>query len=288
MGSSSGQSQSQTTQNLTPQQQSLVNLAMPGYQQFAGSTFTPPTGANAVAGFTPAQQQGQADVLGSTGQMGNTVGTAAGTNQYLSSGAFLDPGTNPYVQNAVKAATDPIFQNLAQNTIPTDQGNAASGSGVNYGGSREGIAEGLATQGAQRAAGQAGASIMNTALGQGLTATNQAIAQAPTTAGSLALPGATASTVGDVQQQQAQNQLNANNAAAWFQQMLPALKAQMLTQGAAGLPGGSTTAVGQGTTDPGLFADILGGASAAGGLMGGLGKLGGSAGLAGLLPLLAL
>jgi len=180
MGSSSGQSQSQTTQNLTPQQQSLVNLAMPGYQQFAGSTFTPPTGANAVAGFTPAQQQGQADVLGSTGQMGNTVGTAAGTNQYLSSGAFLDPGTNPYVQNAVKAATDPIFQNLAQNTIPTDQGNAASGSGVNYGGSREGIAEGLATQGAQRAAGQAGASIMNTALGQGLTATNQAIAQAPT------------------------------------------------------------------------------------------------------------
>jgi hypothetical protein len=220
--------------------------------------------------------------------MGSTVGTAAGTNQYLSSGAFLDPGSNPYVQNAVSAATAPIFQDLSQRTLPQQQATGAAGSGVNYGGSREGIQEGLDVQGAQRAAGQAGANIMNTALGQGLTATNQAIAQAPTTAGSLALPGATASTVGDVQQQQVQNTLNANNAAAWFQQMLPLLKAQSLTQGAAGLPGGSTIATGQGTTNPGLFADILGGASAAGGLMGGLGKLGGSAGLAGLLPLLAL
>jgi hypothetical protein len=275
MGSSSGQSQSQTTQNLTPQQQSLVNLAMPGYQQFAGSTFTPPTGANAVAGFTPAQQQGQADVLGSTGQMGNTVGTAAGTNQYLSSGAFLDPGTNPYVQNAVKAATDPIFQNLAQNTIPTDQGNAASGSGVNYGGSREGIAEGLATQGAQRAAGQAGASIMNTALGQGLTATNQAIAQAPTTAGSLGIPGATESAVGDVQQQQQQNVLNANNQAAMLQYMLPLLQAQELTQGAAALPGGSVSSTGQTTQQAAPWQIAAGLMAGAGSLFGGGGGAGG-------------
>jgi len=220
--------------------------------------------------------------------MQGTVGTAANTNQYLSSGAFLDPGSNSYVQNAVQAATAPIFQDLSQRTLPAQQAAGAAGSGVNYGGSREGVQEGLDVQGAQRAAGQAGANIMNTALGQGLTATNQAIAQAPTTAGSLALPGATASTVGDVQQAQAQNLLNAQNQAAWFQSMLPLLKAQELTQGAAGLPGGSTTAVGQGTQDPGLFANLVGGASALGGLLGGVGKLGGSAGLAGLLPLLAV
>jgi hypothetical protein len=205
--------------------------------------------------------------------MGNIVGTAGNTNQYLSSGAFLDPGSNPYVQNAVKAATDPIFQNLSQSTIPGQQATGAGGSGVNFGGSREGIAEGLATQGAQRAAGQAGAGIMNTALGQGLNATLSAIGQAPTIAGAQAMPGATESTVGDVQQQQAQNVLNAQTAQQQFAQFLPLLKAQLLTQGAAGTPGGSTTATGQTTQEASPLSMILGGATAAGGLAGGLGKL---------------
>jgi hypothetical protein len=205
--------------------------------------------------------------------MAGVTGTAAGTNQYLSSGAFLDPANNPVVQNAVKGATDPIFQDLSQRTLPQQQATGAAGSGVNFGGSREGIQEGLDVQGAQRTAGNVAAGIENTALGQGLQATGQAIGQAPATAASLAIPGATAEAVGGQQQTQNQNVLNANNAASWFQQMLPLLKAQMLTQGAQGLPGGSSTAVGQGTTDPGLFANLVGGASAAGGLAGGLGKL---------------
>ena len=273
MGQSSGSNQTTTTQQLTPEQQALTSLAAGQFQQFAGSNPTLPTGNQAVAPFTPAQQQGQQMTLGAAGQMEPVLGSAAGTNQYLSSGAFLDPGTNPYVQNAVKAATDPIFQDLSQRTLPQQQATGAAGSGVNYGGSREGVQEGLDVQGAQRAAGQAGANIMNTALGQGLTATNQAIAQAPTTAGSLALPGGVTSAVGDVQQQQAQNVLNANNQASWFQQMLPLLKAQMLTGGAAGLPGGSSVSTGttQQNADP--ISQIIGGVSAAGGLAGGLGKL---------------
>src|SRR6516164_1559963 len=273
MGGGSNQQQTTTTQQLTPEQQSLVSLAAPQYQAFAASNPTMPTGEQAVAPFTPAQQAGQQQVLSSTGQMGNIVGTAGNTNQYLSSGAFLDPGSNPYVQNAVKAATYPIYQDLSQRTLPGQQATGAAGSGVNYGGSREGIQEGLDVQGAQRAAGQAGANIMNTALGQGLTATNQAIAQAPTTAGSLALPGGVTSAVGDVQQQQAQNVLNANNQASWFQQMLPLLKAQMLTGGAAGLPGGSAVSTGQTTQQADPFAELIGGIGAAGGLAGGLGKL---------------
>jgi hypothetical protein len=288
MGGGTNEQKATTTQQLTPEQQSLVGLATPQYQQFAASNPTLPTGNQAVAPFTPSQVAGQQQVLGAAGRMEPVVGTAANTNQYLSSGAFLDPGSNPYVQNAVRAATDPIYQDLRENTLPNQQAAGASGSGVNFGGSREGIAEGKATQGAQRAAGQAGAGIMSTALGQGLAATGQAIAQAPATAGALAIPGATTEAVGTEQQGQQQNVLNANNAAAWFQQMLPLLKAQELTQGAAGLPGGSTTAVGSGTTDPGLFANLVGGASALGGLLGGVGKLGGSAGLAGLLPMIGL
>lgn len=271
MGSSSGQSQSTTTQNLTPEQQQLVGLSMPGYQQFAGNTATPATPQ--VAGFTPSQVQGQQMTLNAAGQMQPVLNTAAGTNQYLSSGAFLDPGTNPYVQNAVKAATDPIFQNLAQNTIPGQQGTAAAGSGVNYGGSREGVAEGLATQGAQRAAGQVGAGIEETALGQGLTATNQAIAQAPTTAASLTQPGAVTSAVGDVQQQQAQNVLNATQQQQLMAQLWPLLQSQYLTQAAAATPGGSASTVGETTQQAAPWQIAAGLMAGAGSLFGGKGGI---------------
>lgn len=286
MGGGTTSQNTTTTQQLTPEQQALVSAAVPNYQQFASSTPTMPTGSQAVAGFTPSQVAGQQMTLGATGQMQPVLNTAAGTNQYLSSGAFLDPGSNPYVTNAVNAATQPIYQNLAETTQPQQQATGAAGSGVNFGGSREGIAEAQNTRNANITAGNVAAGIENTALGQGLQATGQAISQAPTTAASLAIPGATTEAVGTEQQQQQQTQLNADNAAAWFQQMLPLLKAQELTQGAAGLPGGSTTAVGQGTTNPSLFSEIAGGASAAGGLMGGLGSLATSAG--GLAPLLAM
>jgi len=124
-----------------------------------------------------------------------------------------------------------------------------------------------------RAAGQAGANIMNTALGQGLQATGQAIAQAPTTAASLAIPGAITSAVGDVQQAQNQQVLNANNQAAWFQQMLPLLKGQELTAGAAGLPGGETISTGNQVNNANPVSQAIGLVAALGGLTGGVGKL---------------
>ena len=74
MGGGSNQQQTTTTQQLTPEQQSLVSLAAPQYQAFAASNPTMPTGEQAVAPFTPAQQAGQQQVLSSTGQMGNRVG----------------------------------------------------------------------------------------------------------------------------------------------------------------------------------------------------------------------
>src|SRR6516225_4776495 len=121
MGQSSGSNQTTTTQQLTPEQQALTGLAAGNYQQFAGSNPTLPTGNQAVAPFTPAQQQGQQMTLNAAGRMEPVVGTAAGTNQYLSSGAFLDPGSNPYVQNAVQAAADPVYRQLNQQTIPQQQ-----------------------------------------------------------------------------------------------------------------------------------------------------------------------
>ena len=246
MGQSSGQSQSQTTQQLTPEQQQMVSMAVPNYQQFNASNPSLP-GAAGVAGFNPNQTAGQESVVGSTGQMGNIVGAAGNQTADIAGGSLLDVGNNPTIQNAVKATTDPIFQNLSESTLPQLQAGGASGSGVNYGGSREGVAEGKAVQGAQRAAQGAAANVVAPAYNTGVGATMQALGLAPAVAGAQALPGATQAAVGDTQQQQQQNVLNAQNMATQFQDWLPLIKAQMMTQGAAGLPGGSTSSTGQTT-----------------------------------------
>lgn len=276
MGGSTTTQSNTTTQQLTPEQQQLVSLATPQYEQFANSNITMPTGDQAVAPLNATQQQGEQQVLGQTGTQASTVGSAANTNQAISSGEFLDPGSNKYVTNAVNAATQPIFDNLNQVTLPQIGANASTGAGgvsANFGGSRQGIAEGLATKGADEAAGQAAAGIENNALTTGINATNTAIAQAPTTAASLDIPGSATSAVGSEQQTQAQNVLNANNQASMFAQLLPLLKGQALTQGAAGTPGGTTTSTGTTNNSANPISQLIGGASAAGGLAGGLSKL---------------
>lgn len=282
MGSGTTSDSKTTTQQLTPEQQQLVNLATPNYAQFASSNPTLPTGNQAVSPFDPLQTEGQNQVLSAVPGVSDTVGTAAGTNRRIAGGEFLDPGSSPVVQNAIKAATQPIYDNLNEHVLPAIGANASTGSGgisANFGGSRQGIAEGLAEKSANQAAGQAGAGVTNQALQTGINATNQAIAQAPTSAASLTVPGTVTSTVGDVRQGQAQSVLDANNAAAQLQQWLPLIKAQLLTQGASGLPGGSTTSTGTSNTEANPISQLIGGASAAGGLAGGLSKL---------LPLLAV
>lgn len=276
MGGSSQSDQKTTTQQLTPEQQGLVNLAYPNYQQFAASNPTLPTGDQAVAPFDPNQIAGQNQVLSAVPGQSNVVNTAANTNNQIAGGQFLDPSTNVNVQNAVKAATNPIYDNLTRKVLPQVDANASTGAGgisANFGGSRQGVIEANAIKDANDTAGNVAGNIEGQALGQGLNATLNAIGQAPTTAASLTVPGATTSTVGDVRQQQAQNVLNANNAASQFAQWLPLLKAQLLTQGAAGTPGGSVTSTGTSNIDANPFTQLIGGASAAGGLAGGLSKL---------------
>ena len=269
-GGSTQSDQKTTTQVLTPEQQSLVNYALPEYQKFAASNPTLP-GSSAIAPFDPLQLQGQQQVLDAEGQIGKTIGNANAADQLLTSGALLDPTTNPALKATINAATEPIFSNLNQTTLPQIAADASTGAGgisANYGGSRQGIAEGLATQGAQRAAANAAAPIANAGYNSSLNALLSAIGQAPTTAAASTMPGTVTSTVGDVRQQQAQQGLSADAQASQLQQWLPYLKASLLTQGASGLPGGSTVSIGTSNKEPDTASKILGGASTAAGALG--------------------
>lgn len=282
MGGSTSSDTKTTTQNLTPQQQSLVDAASPLYSQFAASNPTLPGGAG-VSPFDPSQTAGQEAVLGSAGDASKIVGSAGKENAYMSSGALLDPNTNPGFQGAIDAAARPINDQFRDVTLPGIASgastNGSGGIGANFGGSRQGIAEGLASRGAANAVKDATAGVINSGYNKGLDTTLAAIGQAPGQAAAQTIPGTITSTVGDIRQGQAQNVLSANNAASQFTQWLPLLKAQLLTQGAASTPGGSATSVGTGNKSADPFSQLIGGASAAGGLAGGLSKL---------IPLLAL
>lgn len=275
MGTGTQSDTKTTTQNLTPEQQGLATQAAGFYNQVAGSDPTLP-GASSVAGFDPLQTAGQNQVVGAVPQAADTVNSANTANQQFTAGDYLNPD-NPSTQGAINAAVRPLTDTYRDVTLPgiaSDAStNGAGGIGANFGGSRQGIAEGLATRDLNNKIADTSSTIANTARQSNMANLLTAIGQAPQTAASSTIPGGITSTVGDVKQQQAQAGLTADTQAQQFQQFLPWLKAQVLAQGASGLPGGSVTSTGSSDTSANPISQLIGGTAAAGGLAGGLSKL---------------
>lgn len=88
-----------------------------------------------------------------------------------------DAANNPYVQNMMQSNAFNLNRNLQENLLPSVRGGALAAGGV--GGSRQGIAEGLAMRGTQDALANANAQTMMGAYGQGLDAQGRALAMAP-------------------------------------------------------------------------------------------------------------
>lgn len=76
-----------------------------------------------------------------------------------------DVGNNPYLQGATKAAIRPLDEQFSQSIMPAIRSGATSAGQT--GSTRQGIAEGLATQGLQRASGDISTNMYNKAFQQG-------------------------------------------------------------------------------------------------------------------------
>lgn len=265
---------SQTTETKLPAEaQQLLGLAMPHLTNFS-SNIGNIQQQQKVAGFDPLQLQGQQQVLDSTGAQGDIVGTAGTGNQFLSSGAVLSPGSNPALQGHIDAATRPITETLLEQALPAVRSGAIANG--QFGSSRQGIAEGLATGRAAQAVGDTAAKVANQGYQSGLDAMVKGQSLAPAIAGSQALPGLTTSGVGDVRQALAQAGLSSEMQS----QLLPLLFGKELAGIAAGIPGGSTTTTAS-TAQPNTLMQGLGlGVSA-------LGALGGGKGIAALAGLMS-
>jgi len=277
-----------------------LGLALPQLESFAVSPPRLQGAAGTVAGFDPTQLRAQDMAIGAAGPQRDILRSAGGASTFLTSGAALDPSTNPALAGTIRAATRPIYSGLTEEALPAIRSEAVGG-GANYGGSRQGIAEGLAIGKTQQAAEDAASKISFGGYQSGLDAMKAALGLAPATAGAQTIPAGTVGAVGDVRQGQTQAELAANNAAFNFDQWLPYLIGTSLAGIVPGLPGGAVQATGatqgsgtgftsgtgesRGTAPqgPGLGSILTGAGSLAGGLLGSGGL---SGGLAALRPFL--
>lgn len=254
-----------TTQNLTPEQRRLIQLAMPGAESFAAHPPQRPPGSQ-VAPFDPLQTQAQTQALGAVPGQQSVANAGAGGQTFLSSGAALNPNSNPALQGTINAAVRPIQENLVSSTLPAIRSEFV-GAGQ-YGGSRQGIAEGLASRSASQAIADASSKVATEGYNSGLDAMGRSLAFLPSTLSSMTAPAQTTGAVGDVRQAMTQAGLS-EGAANWtYDQMLPFLTSSDIISLVSGIPGGSVSTTG---TQPGRspLATALGGVSLATGLFGG-------------------
>src|SRR3974390_2464389 len=276
MGGSSQPVSQTTTSTPSPQASQLLGMAMPYWQQMANN---PPQLPNfpMTAGFTDPQKQGQNMALGAGrpgGPQAGIVGSAAGGENFMTSGNVWNPSSNPALSGWIQSAIKPIQQTYSEDIIPQiRQGATATGQ---YGGSEQGIAEGLAARGEEQAIGGTTSNIANQGYLSGLNAMVQGLGLSPSIAGEQTMPAATTSAVGDVQQAQNQAQINEAIQKYVFPQLVPGRRAGELTGPAGAIPGGTTSTTG---TMPGtsLAQMLMGGGSIAAGVLG-------KGGLPGLFP----
>lgn len=253
-----GQAPTQTTTSQpSPQAQEIMNLALPGARQFAASVPQRYQGS-AIAGFDPAQTQGQSMALGAAGTQGDLARAGAGASNFFLGNDIWNPSSNPALQGAIEAGTRPIMQNLTENQLPALRDEAVKSG--NFGGSRQGIAEGIASRGASQAVGDTASKIVQGQYGTNIDAQLKAMGLLPTVQGAQTQPAATTSAVGDVRQSLAQSLLGQQVGNFNYDQLAPFLQSKELLSLVSGLPGGTTTSTGS-TTQPNMALSTLGGAA---------------------------
>lgn len=156
-----------------------------------------------VAPMTPAQQQGISSQLQAAGQGANEANSASAANQFETSGALLNPASNPYLQNTFNLAADSVQNQLASQF-------AGAGSNViNSLPVQSDEMNNIATQ------------LYGGAYQQGVNTMTQAAAQSPTIQQGLYLPGQEQYQAGSLGQQQQQQVINAPyNALSWYSGLL--------------------------------------------------------------------
>lgn len=105
------------------------------------------------------------------------LGMGSNTLKFLGDPNILSPDSNPFLARYAAALSRPVIQNLTERILPSIRSGAIDAG--QYGSSRQGIAEGIASRGATDSIADATAGLYSGAYGQGLDAMKSAAGLAP-------------------------------------------------------------------------------------------------------------
>lgn len=267
-GGQSSPSSTTTVQKSDPwegQQPYLTHIFGEAQKQYTDTANPQYYNKPVTAAIAPETQQAQASLTQAAGTQGIVANNTAAANNFNMTDA-RDVNTNPYLQRAIQAAINPMVQNFndaggVMSNIRTDTQQNQSG-----GGSRQGIAEGIAASRLNQQIGDVAATMANQGYQSGLDASTKAIAVAPSVQGMLTAPAQTLDAVG--QQKQGYEQQAINDAIdKWnWEQNLPAAKLSQYQNLVQGNYGGTSSGMSTGTTPASQRNPIMGalGGAAAG------------------------
>lgn len=130
-----------------------------------------------VAGFNPEQTRAQQGVLDFVYSPQTQQGVQTAQNSLTGLLTASDVANNPVVQNLLNTQTNAITQAYREQILPSITGESVMTGGI--GGSRQGVAQGLAAERTAGAIGDSATQLLSNAYSRGLTAQAQGLALAP-------------------------------------------------------------------------------------------------------------
>lgn len=254
---------STTTQQLSPEQQKLLELAMPFITKYAGTELQP-FGKSGVAGFDPNEVAAQEGALNQVGAIDDLARRSAESQKFMLSLDQLNPDTNPYLKGVADKVAGGITDQLTQSILPSIRGGAISAGGPFGGGStRAQMAESLAGEKALGSIGDTLNNLYYTNYNNGLNNIARAQGMNDQVMDGLLFGTRVQSGVGGQRRALEQAKLDEEQQQHWLTQMLPFMQASDIVGLLGGIPGGSTTSTNTGATPQGSpFGSALGGAAA--------------------------
>jgi hypothetical protein len=168
-----------------------------------GDTTRNTFGGDRIANLTPDQLAGLQLTQGLAGDLTQQAGTSAAGFEQFASGANV--GNNPHLEQAIAALRETGFRDLSRNQLPAIRNNAVASGGL--GGSRQGIAEGLALSDLNRDLTNTEARMRQGQFNQDLTQQLQALIQQGAILGNQTRPQDTLLRAGGIQQSQDQAEI---------------------------------------------------------------------------------
>lgn len=237
-GSGGGDSTTTTVQELSPEQRAILKPVIPEVTKFATNPPTDYQGSR-VAPFNQTQLQAQGLLTDAATGSAQDFTNYLLSNQQRINEIGLNPLSNPALPGLLEAGIRPLTENLTQQVLPNVRSQAVAGG--QYGGSRQGIAEGLASQGYFNAAQDVVSRVLGDAYSTGLENATRAQALGPAVLSSTAYPASLLSAVGEQQYGQEQAQLTDTIQRYFNEQLLPFLAAREAAGVAFGIPSGITS-----------------------------------------------